>query len=108
MSHILAGARHVGDVRLAGYDLHHLGDYPAAVPGPGSIAVEVYELPSPAVLEVLDEAEGVHRDPPLYTRELVQALGAPAWLYVWAGPVPEGRRIGSGDWKAAGPRAPPT
>ena len=92
--------RSLGDVRLAGFEMHDLGDYPAAVAGEGSIAADVYELPSPAVLDVLDEAEGIHRKPPLYTRELVTALDAPAWLYVWAGDVPEGRRIESGDWRS--------
>jgi len=98
MHGLLTGAEFLGEVRIDGYELRNLGDYPAAVPGAGAIAGELYELPSPAVLEVLDEAEGVHAVPPLYRRELVHALGAPAWLYVFAQPPGGAPGIGSGDW----------
>lgn len=56
------------------------------------------KLASPAVLDLLDEAERVDADPPLYRRVLVETDGAPAWLYVYAGPVDPSTWITSGDW----------
>lgn len=99
MHGLLAGAEFLGEVRIAGYDLFHMGEYPAAAPGAGEIVAELYELPSPAVLEVLDEAERV---PTLYRRELVDG----AWLYVYAAEVGGAPRIASGDWRR--PLAPPS
>jgi gamma-glutamylcyclotransferase (GGCT)/AIG2-like uncharacterized protein YtfP len=94
MHGLLAGADFLGELRLEGYELLDLGEHPAAVPGSGGIVAELYELPSPAVLAVLDEAEG-----PLYRRELVESHGAPAWVYVCARPPPGAPRIPSGDWR---------
>lgn len=98
MSNLLRGAEFLGEVALDGYRLYDLGDYPGAVPGEGAVLGELYELASPAMLDLLDEAERVDADPPLYRRELVEALGAPAWLYVYAGPVAASAWIRSGDW----------
>jgi len=98
MSNLLRGAEFLGEVALDGYRLYDLGDYPGAAPGEGTILGELYELASPAVLELLDEAERVDADPPLYRRELVEAGGTPAWLYVYAGPVEASAWIRSGDW----------
>jgi gamma-glutamylcyclotransferase (GGCT)/AIG2-like uncharacterized protein YtfP len=98
MSNLLSGAEYLGEVVLDGYRLFDLGDYPGAVPGEGVITGELYELASPAVLDLLDEAERVDADPPLYRRVLVEAGGAPAWLYVYAGPVEISAWITSGDW----------
>jgi len=99
MHGLVAGAVFLGEKRIAGYDLFHMGEYPAAVPGTGGITAELYELPSPAILAVLDEAERV---PTLFRRELV--LGA--WLYVYADAVGAAPRIPSGDWRLL-PPAPP-
>jgi gamma-glutamylcyclotransferase (GGCT)/AIG2-like uncharacterized protein YtfP len=93
MHGLLAGAEFLGEQRLEGYDLFDLGEYPAAAPGTGVITAELYDLPSPAVLQVLDEAERV---PTLYRRELVRD----AWLYVYARPVERAPRIRSGDWRS--------
>ncbi len=98
MHGLLAGAEFLGERRLQGYDLFDLGEYPAAVPGTGAVVAELYELPSPAVVDVLDRAEGV---PTLYRRELVEG----AWLYVYARPVGRAPRITSGDWLSP-PRPP--
>ncbi|MHC4971420.1 MAG: gamma-glutamylcyclotransferase family protein [Planctomycetota bacterium] len=98
MNNLLDGAEFLSEVVVDGYQLFDLGDYPGAVPGEGVIIGELYELASPAVLDLLDEAERVEADPPLYRRVLVEADGAPAWLYVWAGPVEESGWITSGDW----------
>jgi len=98
MNDLLGGARFLGELDLEGYRLYDLGEFPGVVPGAGSVRAELWELASPAVLAVLDEAERVHEDPPLYRRELVDAQGAPAWLYVYAQPVAESARIASGDW----------
>ena len=95
MAHMLADARFVGRVELSGFDLYHLGKYPGAVDGDGKIHGEVYEVES---LTTLDEAEGTHKDPPLYKRIEIEALGAPAWIYVYARPLTDSFRIDSGDW----------
>ena len=98
MSRLLAGAEFLGEVVVDGYQLFDLGDYPGAVTGTGAITGELYELASPALLDVLDEAEKVHLDPPLYRRALVEVRGEPAWLYVYARHVDVAQRIQTGDW----------
>jgi gamma-glutamylcyclotransferase (GGCT)/AIG2-like uncharacterized protein YtfP len=106
MSGLLSGAEFLGEVTVPGFGLYDLGDFPGAVAlgdvvageEEGGVVGELYELPSPAVLDLLDEAEHVHADPPLYTRALIEAQGAPAWFYVYARPVDAAARIPSGDW----------
>jgi len=99
MSDLLHGAEYKGPVTVPGFDLYDLGPFPGAVPGTGELRGELFELASPAVLAVLDEAEGVHAKPPLFRRELVEAKDAPAWMYVFAAKPPENaHRIESGDW----------
>ncbi|HEX5136369.1 MAG TPA: gamma-glutamylcyclotransferase family protein [Planctomycetota bacterium] len=95
---LLAGARYLEDVRVPGYDLFHMGEYPAAVPGKGAIVAELWELASADALSALDRAEGV---PTLYRRERV----LDAWLYVYARPPGGAPRIASGDWLSP-PRPP--
>ena len=91
MHGLLAGADFLGERRVSGYDLFDLGEHPAAVLGKGAVTAELYELASPAVLRVLDEAERV---PTRYRRELVDG----AWLYVYVPPLGGAPRIPSGDW----------
>lgn len=98
MSDLLGGAEFLGEVDLHGYEMYDLGDYPGAVDGNGTIRGELYELPGPAILDLLDEAEHVHAAPPLYRRELIDAKGEPAWLYVYDRAVDPKSRIASGDW----------
>jgi gamma-glutamylcyclotransferase (GGCT)/AIG2-like uncharacterized protein YtfP len=98
LAHLMDGAEFLGDVNVPGFDLYDLGHYPGACPGDGAVVGELYELASPAVLDLLDEAEGVHQKPPLYRRELVDAQGIPAWFYVYARHVAPDKRIDSGDW----------
>ena len=63
--------------------------------GEQKIVGEVFEVEN---LEELDAAERVHDDPPLYRRVSVEALGAPAWIYVYARPLTDSFPIESGDW----------
>ena len=98
MSHLLDGSEYLGEVELYGYEMYDLGDFPGAVDGHGTILGELYELPSPAILELLDEAEHVHAIPPLYRRELIDAKGEPAWIYVYDRVTESHTRIPSGDW----------
>ena len=95
MAHMLSGANFLGEVELDGFDLFHLGTYPGAVDGDGKIVGEVYEVEG---LDELDRAEKIHDEPPLYKRVQVEALGAPAWIYVYARPLTDSFRIDSGDW----------
>jgi gamma-glutamylcyclotransferase (GGCT)/AIG2-like uncharacterized protein YtfP len=98
MAHLMAGARSVGRVDVEGYDLLNMGPYPAAVPGDGGIVGELYSLPTDSMLALLDEAEGVHAEPPLYYRESVDGRGKPAWIYVYARDPECAPKIPSGDW----------
>ena len=98
LNHILEGLPRTGPHTLEGYVLYDLEVYPGAIPGPGKLVGELCELPHEAVLAALDEAEGIHGDPPLYRREKVEVDGKPAWLYVYDRPVGDAPRVRSGDW----------
>ena len=98
MHDIVEGLPLTGPFKLDGFALYDLGQYPAAVHADGTIVGELCELPHPAVLTALDEAEGVHGDPPLYVREKVEVEGQNAWIYVYDRPVGAAPRIASGDW----------
>ena len=97
---------------LHGYALHHLGRYPAAAPASDAAPVQgvLYRYPPgsmPAVLAQLDELEGFYG--PRCPENLYERVAAhveqggcpevPAWLYVYARPLPPGRRIESGSWR---------
>ncbi len=88
----------ISEVRVPGHVMHSLGEYPGVVPGEGEITAELYELPRPGVLGVLDEVEGLGLDPPAYRRELVDVGGAPAWMYIYNGDLAGRDRVDSGDW----------
>ena len=95
------------------YDLHPEG-YPALLADPEGGPVRGWVLHyRPAVwsaaLAHLDDLEGLHLQPPLYLRRLVQArtgAGAlcPAWVYLYARSdrlrQPGFRPVSSGDWTA--------
>ncbi|MHC4224737.1 MAG: gamma-glutamylcyclotransferase family protein [Planctomycetota bacterium] len=98
MAPLLRASSFEGRVVLDGFEMIQLGGYPGVVPGKGAVVGEVYALGSRRLLDVLDRAEGVFETPPLYRRIEVDALGAPAWLYVYARDVTGLPRIGSGDW----------
>ncbi|MHC4956362.1 MAG: gamma-glutamylcyclotransferase family protein [Planctomycetota bacterium] len=98
LHHILEELPLRGPFQLDGFALYDLGKYPGAVHADGTIVGELCELPHPAVLAALDEAEGVHGEPPLYLREQVEVDGQAAWIYVYDRPVGDAPRIRSGDW----------
>ncbi|MHC4939739.1 MAG: gamma-glutamylcyclotransferase family protein [Planctomycetota bacterium] len=96
--HVLDGLARTGPYELEGFVLYNLGRYPGAVRGPGRIVGNLCEIPSPALWVTLDEVEGVHHRPPLYSRERVVVSGIAAWIYVYDRPVGDAPRIRSGDW----------
>ena len=101
-SHHLDGADYLGTHAVEGYRLYDLGPYPAVIRADGRVVGELYEVATDAHLQLLDEVEGCAHAPPLYRREEVEVAGRPAWIYVYARPLPsEARQIGSGDWFAA-------
>jgi len=98
--HILDGCPRTGPYTLDGFALYNLGRYPGAVHGDGSIVGDLCEIENPALLIRLDEVEGIHVLPPLYTRERVTVAGKSAWIYIYDRPVGDASRIRSGDWLA--------
>ena len=98
--HVLDGCPRTGPFALNGFALYDLGRYPGAVHGPGTIIGDLCDVGSESVYSILDEIEGVHSQPPLYTRERVEVNGEPAWIYVYDRPVEDAPRIRSGDWLA--------
>ena len=98
MAPLLRASRYEGRVILEGFQMIDLGSYPGVVAGEGSVVGEVYTLGSRRLLGALDRAEGVFEDPPLYRRVEVDAIGAPAWLYVYARDAAGIPRVASGDW----------
>lgn len=96
--HILDGCPRTGPHTLEGFALHDLGRYPAAVRAPAAIVGDLCEVEPASLFEILDEVEGVHARPPLYTRERVEVAGEPAWIYVYDRPVGDAPRIQGGDW----------
>jgi len=95
---MLATARRLGTFTVDGFALYDLGSFPGVRSGDGAVVGELVEFDDVALLDFLDEVEGVHETPPLYRREQVTVDGRPAWLYVYARPVAPGRRIARGDW----------
>ena len=95
LAHNMAGATFVGDATLDGFDLFHLGNYPGAMEGDGTLIGEVYEVDS---LDGLDATERIHDSPPLYRRVRITALDQPTWIYVYARPLTDSFKIESGDW----------
>jgi gamma-glutamylcyclotransferase (GGCT)/AIG2-like uncharacterized protein YtfP len=100
MAPLLRRATWEGRVVLEGFAMVDLGSYPGVIRAEGSIVGEVYGLPHAGLIDVLDRAEGVFENPPLYRRIEVEALGRPAWLYVYDRDLSGLRRIESGDWLA--------
>jgi gamma-glutamylcyclotransferase (GGCT)/AIG2-like uncharacterized protein YtfP len=96
----LRGCPFLGRHVVKGFRLLDLGAFPAAVPGPGAVVGELYELRDDAILEFLDAVEGVDDAPPLFRRDRVEVAGAPAWMYVYGRREPLAREIASGDWYA--------
>ncbi len=93
-------ARFVGNARMQGR-LYNFGRYPGVTPsdGPGDwVRGEVFRLAQPAtMLAKLDAYEGPRfgRAPQrVYMPSGMQL----AWVYLYKGTPPEGRRIISGDW----------
>lgn len=54
---MLQGARFLGSRGAPGFRLVDLGEYPAIVPGEGTVAGELYEVDD-ATLEAIDQYEG--------------------------------------------------
>lgn len=117
-AHIAArgGAFTAQPATLRAHRLYHLHPeaYPAVTPGQADERVHGYALTfTPdawsAALPFLDELEGVHDSPPLYTREAVTLElegGAvlPAWVYLYARPerlsAAGAQHVPGGDWHA--------
>ena len=100
---------------LRAHRLHHLHPeaYPALTPGHPDDLVRGYALTyTPdawsAALPFLDELEGIHDSPPLYTRgtvtlELEGGAALPAWVYLYARPerlsAAGAQHVPGGDWR---------
>lgn len=120
-AHVAARGFTARPATLRGFTLHHLHPegYPALSPGPADAvvrgAVLTYDPQAwEAALPGLDDLEGLHETPPLYTRQLaVLTLDGPdspasggeltAWVYVYARAArllaPGARVVPNGDWR---------
>ena len=98
MQDLLQGARDLGMAEVEHYELLDLGPYPARFPAAARSSASWSRLRDDAQLELLDQAEGCDRTPPLYERVEVTVRGKPAWIYEYAGDTTGVPRIASGDW----------
>ncbi len=114
-AHVAARGFTARPATLRGFTLHHLHPegYPALSPGPADAAVRGAVLTYDpraweAALPGLDDLEGLHDTPPLYTRQLasLQVDGGEAltaWVYVYARAdrlrAPGASVVPSGDWR---------
>jgi gamma-glutamylcyclotransferase (GGCT)/AIG2-like uncharacterized protein YtfP len=95
--------RPVGACRIPGV-LFSEGDYPWLVADEGEVAGELYEVPDPATLDLLDayENEGRHivEGKGVYERRRTRLIepDLEAWVYIWAGET-SGEPIDDGDWR---------
>jgi gamma-glutamylcyclotransferase (GGCT)/AIG2-like uncharacterized protein YtfP len=98
LHHLMEDAKHLGEPEVPDLTLYSMGEYPAAVPGSGTVAGELYRLSREATLAVLDEVEGLGLDPPAYRREEIEVDGQTAWIYLYNGDISDRPVIPSGDW----------
>lgn len=89
------------------YDLEP-ENYPAIIPGEGVVHGYVFDYEDvDAALVMLDRLEGIHENPPEYTR--AQALAKPmnetVWVYVYAkvNRLKTAKQVESGEWLEALP-----
>ncbi|GGL14665.1 gamma-glutamylcyclotransferase family protein [Deinococcus radiotolerans] len=122
-AHVAARGFTAQAATLRGFTLHHLHPegYPALTRGPAHGAVRGAVLSyTPqawaAALPGLDDLEGLHDTPPLYTRELAPLTldggeDVTAWVYVYARPdrlrQPGASVVPSGDWRDVPDRGQP-
>lgn len=81
--HLMAGAEYIGDGKIKGIKLYHLGEsamiVPSSDPGQGIVCGELFVLDSDHLAR-LDKEEG---HPSLYERQLwTMENGSKAWVYM--------------------------
>lgn len=100
-SHLLKGARFIGEDSLSGLTLFNLGPYPGALAKPSEgVLVEVYDV-NDQILTELDILEDYFPAAPgdsLYLRKRMATKHGPAWVYIYNRPVQHQQRISSGTW----------
>jgi len=95
----LVDADYLADAKVKGWDMYSFGPYPMAVPGDGTIAVELYAVDS-QTLRSLDGLEGYPR---FYDRKVVECwtewCPVEAWMYFGTpDQVERLPQVGSGVW----------
>ena len=92
-SHRIENSTFLGEFRIPGFIMYHLGGFPGVVRGDGEITVEVYNI-KPEQFASCDRLEGY---PSFYNRELIDTPVGKAWIYIindpWGNKI-----IESGDW----------
>jgi gamma-glutamylcyclotransferase (GGCT)/AIG2-like uncharacterized protein YtfP len=97
---LIAGrARFLGAGTVAGR-LLSLGRYPALVEGDGEVRGELYELPSPELLRLVDREEGYNFDRRLTDVTPTDGPRVSAWTYWYRGPRGRAVPIPEGDWRS--------
>jgi len=93
---IQGGTELLGRSTLPQAALYSLGGFPGLKLGRDSTVIgALLEVTDASVFTTLDRYEG---HPEFYTRELLETMDGPAWVYVYQGDVKEDSRIMSGDW----------
>ena len=93
------GATFLAEGSVPGH-LLDLGRYPGLVPGRGRVRGELYRVEDPALLPVLDRAEGVQFDRRRTTVTLARGRRVRAWVYRYRGPRDRAVRIPDGDYRS--------
>jgi gamma-glutamylcyclotransferase (GGCT)/AIG2-like uncharacterized protein YtfP len=96
------GMESLGSCRLDGR-LYSRGDFPALVPGSGSVQGELFRVGDKALfrqLDTLEHYDAGRRETSLYRRRCIRLpeLEVDAWVYYWNKPVDDLREIGDGSW----------
>ena len=97
---LLTEAEFIGEDRITGWTMKHLGGFPGIIPGEGNISIEVYKV-NEIELARLDRLEGYPR---FYDRQQVNTMHGEAWIYHLANPdrYETNEIIRDGVWRRCG------
>ena len=89
---LLTEAEFLGEERINGWDMYHLGGFPAIVEGDGEITVETFKVNQ----EEFKRLDGLEGYPHFYDRKLIETSQGDAWIYFFRNKPNRGRLIENG------------